>query len=84
MKTFQYVSGEVVQVGDQISYHDEAGKVEFIAAEVVGDPILDWYLEEFPDGGVMISAAGFGNVFLDAEDLNEHLTFLGRGGAQGS
>ena len=79
MKKFHYLSGHEVQAGDQITYHDDAGKVEFIVAEAVGDPVLDWYLEQFPGGGVMITAAGFGNVFLDAEDLDEHLTFIGRG-----
>ena len=83
MKTFRYLSGEQVQLGDQIAYHDEAGSVEFVVAEVVGDPIVDWYLEEFPGGGVMIRTDGFGNVFLDAEDLAEHLTFLSRGTAPG-
>lgn len=78
MKSFRYLSGDEVQTGDQIAYHGEAGKVELVAAAPVGDPVLDWYLEEFPGGGVMISATGFGNVFLTAEDLDEHLTFLAR------
>lgn len=78
MKRFRYVSGDEVQAGDQIAYHGGAGKVELVAVEPVGDPVLDWYLEEFPGGGVMISAAGFGNVFLTAEDLDKHLMFLAR------
>jgi len=75
---FRYVSGQLVQAGDQIAYHDEAGTVEFVVAEATGDPILDWFLEEFPGGGVMINATGFGQVFLDAQGLDEHLVFLGR------
>ena len=79
MKTLRYESGQAVEVGDQIAYHDEAARVEFVVAEAVGDPIVDWYLEEFPRGGVMIRADSFGNVFLDAEDMAEHLVFLARG-----
>src|SRR5574340_690277 len=57
---FSYPSGEAVQAGDRIKYHGESGQVEFVVSRPQGDPAHDWYLQEFPGGGIMIRAAGFG------------------------
>jgi hypothetical protein len=74
MTKFVYPSGEEVKRGDRIRFHGEPGEVEFVVAELTGDPAMDWYMEEFPGGGYMIKAEGFGRVFLmetsnDLEDL---------------
>ena len=64
MTSFCYSTGQEVRVGDLITYHGESGHVQFVSAEATGDPARDWYLEQFPGGGVMIEAEGFGSVFL--------------------
>jgi len=75
---FVYQSGEVVISGDAITYHGEPGAVVFVIAEPTGDQTRDWYLEQFPQGGVMINAKGFGKVFLSGRDLDEDLKFISR------
>lgn len=74
---FSYPSGEVIQAGDRIKYHGESGQVEFVVSRPQGDPAHDWYLQEFPGGGIMIRAAGFGNVFL-TETREDDLEFVSR------
>ena len=80
MKLFNYPSGQDVKPGDRILYHGEPGEVEFVVADRAGDPSKDWYLEQFPGGGCMISAKGFGSVFLGECDI-EDLEFVSRGGS---
>jgi hypothetical protein len=74
--TFKYLSGEEVRAGDAIRYHGENGKVEFVAAEVTGNREIDWYVEQYPPGGFMIVAEGFGSVFLT--EVDEDLEFVSR------
>ncbi len=79
MRSFTYQSGEEVNTGDRIIYHGQPGKVEFVITGKSGDPALDWYVEKYPGGGFMITAAGFGNVFLTETDIDEVLRLLSRG-----
>jgi hypothetical protein len=81
MKRFNYPSGEHVKPGDRILYHGEPGEVEFVVADHTGDPSKDWYLEQFPGGGFMITAKGFGSVFLGEGDIDEDLEFVARSGS---
>ncbi len=78
MSLFKYASGDEVRVGDRILYHYEPGQVEFIVAERSGDPTRDWYLDNFPGGGVMITTAAFGSVFLTGNDVDEDLELVSR------
>jgi len=73
VKALRYVSGDEVERGDQVRYHGELGKVEFVVCERTGDLETDWYLDEYSSGGFMISAEGFGRVFLTPGDIDEHL-----------
>jgi hypothetical protein len=75
---FLYQSGEEVRCGDHIRFHGEEGLVEFVVLDKVGDDALDWYLEEYPGGGLMLRANNFGNVFLRGNDIDEELVFLSR------
>ena len=59
MNSFIYRSGEEINAGDQISYHGEPGSVEFVVSGRVGDPAIDWYIETYPTGGVMIKVRIF-------------------------
>jgi hypothetical protein len=76
---FKYSSGEKAKAGDRIKNHGEPGEVEFLVSEPTGDPARDWYLDEFPTGGVMIAASGFRRVFLEAGEDHEDLQFVARG-----
>jgi hypothetical protein len=80
VKRFKYQSGEEVKPGDRIRYHGEPGEVEFIVADRSGDPQRDWYLGQFPGGGFMIIANGFGGVFVGESDIDEDLEFVARSG----
>ena len=75
---FKYESGEEVRKGDRIIYHGEPGKIEFVVSEAVGNPSMDWYVQQFPGGGFMLSAASFGDVFLTESDIDEDLHFIAR------
>ncbi len=77
---FAYRSGEEVKSGDHITYHGEPGEVEFVVSSRTGDPAMDWYSEQFPGGGFMVSAKSFGKVFLPGSDIDEDLEFVSRGG----
>jgi hypothetical protein len=81
MKRLNYPSGQDVKPGDRILYHGEPGEVEFVVADRTGDPSKDWYLEQFPGGGFMITAKGFGSVFLGEDDIDEDLEFVSRSGS---
>ncbi len=79
MKQFKYQTGEEIKRGDHIAYSGGSGRVEFLVTEKVGDPATDWYLQQYPTGGLMIVADGFGEVFLTEEDIDEDLVLLSRG-----
>ena len=68
--------------GDRVTYHGEPGEVEFVVAGPTGDAALDWYFEQFPGGGFMVSAESFGKVFLPGSEIDEDLEFVSRGGCR--
>lgn len=70
-----YPSGEPVLKGDRILFHGEPGEVEFVAD--AADPHTAWYVAEL-GGGCMITAKGFGSVFLRSTADNEELEFVSR------
>jgi hypothetical protein len=76
--TLIYVTGEAIQAGDRVRYHGEQGRVDFVVTDSAGQASLDWYLREFPGGGAMIVAEGFGSVFLTVDDLDDFLEFVAR------
>ena len=84
MKRFTYRTGEDIRKGDRITYRGELGEVEFVVTGRVGDSQMDWYVQQFPGGGVMITASGFGSVFLGVDDIDETLELKSRGQADSS
>ncbi|HEX7895212.1 MAG TPA: hypothetical protein VF447_13535 [Terriglobales bacterium] len=44
------------------------------------DPARNWFVQQFPGGGIMIQAKGFGSVFLGLNDIDEQLEFVNRNG----
>ncbi len=79
MNDLKYGSGEEIRSGDNISYHAQLGVVEYVIVRKTGDPVLDWYLEQSPEGGVMLRVSGFGRVFLTDTSGVEDLEFISRG-----
>jgi hypothetical protein len=47
---FTYQSGEEIQKGDCVLFHGEPGEIEFVADARIGDPAMDWYVEEHDVG----------------------------------
>ncbi len=78
MKRLFYRCGDEIRPGDRIDYHGAAGKVEFVVATKTGDAAMDWYVDRYPGGGFMITADGFGKVFLTESDIDEDLEFVSR------
>jgi hypothetical protein len=78
VRTFRYLSGDEVERGDQVRYHGQPAKVEFVVSDRTDDPMVDWYVDEYPGGGFMISADGFGRVFLTLDDIDEDLEFIAK------
>ncbi len=73
--SFKYTSGEEILAGDQITYGEAPGVVEFVVDAATGDPVRDWFFTEF-GGGVMITA--YGGVFLNTTDDEEDLILVAR------
>ena len=78
MNRVLYPSGDEVKPGDRIRYHGEPGSIEFVITEATGEPARDWLLEEFPAGGVMLTATGCGSVFLSGSAIDEDLELIAR------
>jgi hypothetical protein len=76
VRLLRYTSGATIQRGDLVRYHGQPGEVEFIVSERTGDSAAGWYLDEYTSGGCMISAEGFGRVFLTEDDIDEYLEFI--------
>jgi len=78
MKSLIYPSGDEVRQGDQITYHGEPGTISFIITAKSSDPAMDWYMEQFPEGGCMASVENMGSVFLANCQTDEDLKFIAR------
>lgn len=50
---FKYMTGEVIGLGDYVTFHGEPGRVEILADPTIDDPETAWYVGEF-GGGVGI------------------------------
>lgn len=64
--------------GDNILFHREPGRIEFVAAEL-GDPETDYHLQEY-GGGVMVFDRVAGRTFIPADQIDEDvdLEFVSR------
>jgi hypothetical protein len=73
----KYQSGEIIKKADRVLFHGEPGEIEFVVNAVVGDPAIDWYMEEGP--GVMVSEPKyFGRTFIRDTENAEDLVFVSR------
>jgi hypothetical protein len=82
MSSLNYVSGQSVLAGDRVRFHGETGQVEFVVTEKTGEPGRDWYLDQFPGGGAMITAEDVGSVFLGVDDFDDRVEFVARSSDQ--
>jgi hypothetical protein len=69
--------GEVIIKGDRVLFHGEPGEIEFIVDRIVGDPDLDWYMEQGP-GVMVLESKLFGRAFIRDTEKTEELLFLAR------
>lgn len=70
-----YRSGEEIQAGDDVLYHFEPSRIEFVAK--ADDPDTAWYVEQY-GGGCMILAPSFGRVFVSKPHEDQDLEFVSR------
>jgi hypothetical protein len=54
-------SGEEIKKGDRVLFDGEPGEIEFVADALIGNPAMDWYVEEH--GGMVIEPKRFGECF---------------------
>ena len=74
----RYHSGEHVEVGDNVKYGHWSAKVDFIVTEHTGDKVMDWYLEQCPNGGFMITSEFGQSFFIDHSEDDQDLELVGR------
>jgi hypothetical protein len=75
---FTYQSGEEIKKGDRVLFHGEPGEIEFVADALIGDPAMDWYVEEHGGGVMVIEPKYFGQAFLTETQTEEDLVFVSR------
>ncbi len=74
----KYKSGVEIRAGDHVLYHGDPGEIEFIAAELVGDAAMDWYVREHGAGVLVREPKFFGRVYISDTENDEDLVFVGR------
>ena len=67
-----------IHEGDRVLFHGEPAEVEFVATAVGTDPALDWYVEEFGGGVMIVEPKTFGRAFISEPDKAEDLVFVSR------
>jgi hypothetical protein len=78
MNNILYHSGQEIRGNDHITYHGDPGVVLFLARIRADDATINWYLDKFQEGGLMIETPNFGKVFIEAGDVDEKLVFISR------
>lgn len=74
----KYRSGEDIMDADRIRYHGDFGEVEFVLTSHTGNALRDWYLLQFPDGGLMIRTRNFKRLFVSAHAIDYDLVLVSR------
>ena len=73
-----YQTGEEIIKGDRVMFHDEPGEIEFVVDRVTGDPALDWYMDEYGGGVMVLEPKHFRRAFLhETQDVGD-LRFVAR------
>jgi len=74
----KYQSGEEIRKGDRVMFHGEPGEIEFVADRLVGDPALDWHVNESGPGVMVLEPKYFGRAYVSATHEAEDLVFVSR------
>ena len=61
-----------------MTYHGEAGEIEFVADQIVGDSALDWYVTEYGGGVMVVGPKSFGRVFVHDTKNDADLILVAR------
>ena len=72
-----YQSGEEIRTGDRVSYYGNPGEIEVVADKLVGDPEVDYYLEEVGRGVLIREPKVYGRVFVEIMDFGD-IILVGR------
>jgi hypothetical protein len=72
-----YHSGEEMSKGDQVTYLGNPGEIEVVADLSVGDPEVDYYLEEIGQGVLIREPKVYGRVFVEVRDIGD-VILIGR------
>ena len=75
----RYQTGEAVEKGDRVLFHDEPGEIEFIVDGPSGDPDKDWHIEQGGGGVMVLEPKFFGHAFIRDTEHAEDLVFVSRG-----
>lgn len=77
--SLKYQTGEEIQKGDRILFHQEPGEIEFVFDTLVGDPADDWYIRELGPGVMVLEPKYFGRAYVRDTENDEDLVFVSRG-----
>ena len=75
---FRYKSGEVIKKGDRVFFHGEPGEVDFVITEHVGDPTMDWYIDNEGPGVMVVEPKAMGRAYIRETEKAEDLVFVSR------
>jgi len=75
---FVYQTGQEIRKGDPVIFHGEPGEIEFVADPDVSDPEIDWYVQEYGGGVMILEPKHFGRCFLPETGAAEDLEFVSR------
>ncbi len=65
-------SGVEIHKGDKVLFHGEPAEIEFIVESSVGDPAMDWYVNEQGPGVMVLEPKVFGRAYIrDTENVEE-------------
>jgi hypothetical protein len=76
--SLKYESGAEIAVGDQVRYHEELGRIEFIVEPGGTAEQTDWYLQELGPGVMILEPKVFGRVFVTNTETEPALVFVAR------
>jgi hypothetical protein len=73
-----YASGDDIMAGDRVQYWGEPGEVECVVQPAVAQPELDWYLQTYGPGAMVIEPKVFGRVYVTEPGADGKLVLLAR------
>ncbi len=74
----KYHSGEEIRKGDKVLFHDEPGEIEFVVERLVGDPTIDWHMNEQGPGVMVLEPTSFNRAYVRDTQNIEDLQFVSR------